>query len=587
MEDYSTSPVPKNSAKETVLHALEAFDPLERLVFIVALFLAIASILTIIYRISDHFMVSVPVDGGTLNEGVVGTPRFVNPLLAASDADRDLTSLVYRGLMKTDTSGALVPDLATSYTVSPDGLTYTFVLGTAKFQDGTPVTADDVVFTITSAQDATLKSAERVAWQGVLAKATDAQTVTFTLKQPFAPFLASTTLGILPKHIWSTIPYENWAYSDYNTTKAIGEGMYKVSSVKTDSSGVPTYYDLKAVRAKGMDSPKIEDVRLHFYASEDALMTAYKSGAIDALGGIDPADADTLAKSGAHVMMAELPRVFGLFFNASQAPIFADVNVRKAVSMAINRDAIVQTVLSDYGTPATGPIPAGSSLDGSDASSVSAVNTSGDIAGAKALLEKDGWKLGTDGIYTKVISKKETDRLSFEIATSGTPELTQAVNAIANDLRQAGIEAVPKVYETGSLNQDIIRPRKFQALFFGEVVSSQSDLYAFWNSSQRNDPGLNISGYANSNVDKLLTQGLSTLDPDKTATIYQAVEKNILADMPAAFIYTPSYIYAVRGGLDGITLGKVTTQEDRYDGIGSWYLATDKVWKIFAPKPKQ
>ena len=60
-----------------------------------------------------------------------------------------------------------------------------------------------------------------------------------------------------------------------------------------------------------------------------------------------------------------------------------------------------------------------------------------------------------------------------------------------------------------------------------------------------------------------------------------------MADMPAAFIYTPSYIYAVRGGLDGITLGHITTQEDRYAGIDGWYLATDRVWKIFAPKPHQ
>ena len=582
MEDYSPSPVPKNSAKETVLHALEAFDPLERLAFIVALLIAAVAVLSLFYKISDHFMVSVPIEGGTLNEGVVGTPRFVNPLLAASDADRDLTALVYRGLMKTDTNGNIVPDLATSYTVSPDGLTYTFTLGDAKFQDGTPLTSDDVLFTIASAQDATLKSAQQVAWEGVLAKAPDAHTVTFTLKQPFAPFLASTTLGILPKHIWSTIPYENWAYSDYNTTKAVGEGLYKVNSVKEDSSGVPSYYDLKAVRAKGSTTPKIDDIRIHFYASEDAAVAAYKSGAIDALGGIDPADASTLASGGARVMTAELPRVFGLFFNPAQAPVFADTSVRKAVSLAIDKDAVVKTVLGGYGSAATGPIPAGSSLDGG--STGASQSSGGDVADAKALLEKDGWKLGDDGIYVKTVSKKSTERLTFEIATNDTPELTEAVDSIVKDLAAAGIEAVPKVYETGSLNQDIIRPRKFQALFFGEVVASQSDLYAFWHSSQRNDPGLNISGYANSSVDKLLVQGLTTLDPAKEATIYTTVENDINADMPAAFIYTPSYIYAVRGDMSGITLGTVTTQEDRYDGIAGWYLSTDKVWKIFAPK---
>lgn len=581
MDEFSTTPVRRNSAKETVLHALEAFEPLERLIFIIALLIAAIAVLSILYRIDDHFMVADPIPGGTLNEGVVGTPRFVNPLLAVSDADRDLTALVYRGLMRTDAEGNLVPDLATSYTVSPDGLTYTFALGDAKFQDGTPVTSDDVLFTIASAQNATLKSAERVSWEGVLAKAPDAHTVTFTLKQPFAPFLGSTTLGILPKHIWSAVPYENWAYSDYNTSKVIGEGYYKVHSIRNDKSGVPQYYDLSVVRAKGSKTPLIDDVRIHFYASEDAAVAAYRGGALDALGGIDPSDAALLAKGGARIMTAELPRVFGLFFNQSQAKIFADPNVRKAVALAIDKDAVVANVLGGYGTAANGPIPEGSNLDGGSATDHV---TGGNVAAAKALLEKGGWKLGADGIYAKAVSKKETERLSFEIATNDTPELTGAVDSIAENLKAAGIEAVPKVYETGSLNQDIIRPRKFQALFFGEVVSSQSDLYAFWDSSQRTDPGLNISNYANSAVDKLLEQGLATLDQTKKAAIYATVDKDITADTPAVFIYTPSYIYAVRADLAGITLGHIVAPSDRFSGISDWYLATEKVWKIFAPK---
>ena len=582
MEPSAKYPRYRN-AKRTVIHALEAFTPLERMIFLAALALAVISVLALVYRINESFLVSVPTEGGTFNEGVVGTPRFVNPLLATSDEDRDLTALVYRGLMKTDASGAIVPDLATSYTVSPDGLTYTFTLGDAKFQDGTPLTSDDVVFTVTSAQDATLKSAQQVAWEGVLAKAPDAHTVTFTLKQPFAPFLESTTLGILPKHIWSTIPYENWAYSDYNAAKAVGDGLYEIKSVKLDKSGVPSYYDLAAVRAKGSEMPRIGTIRMHFYPSESALMAAYQGGGLDAIGGIDPADATTLQKGGGTtVMIAQLPRVFGLFFNASQAPIFADASVRKAVSLAIDKDSVVASVLSGYGTTDAGPIPASSPL--AAGGTVASAPTAGDNAAAKALLEKDGWKLNASGVYQKVISKKETETLSFEIATNDTPELTEAVNSIVTDLAKAGIQATAKVYETGSLNQDIIRPRKFQALFFGEVVSSQSDLYAFWDSSQRNDPGLNITGYANSSVDKLLESGLATLDPAKEATTYATVQKDIEADTPAVFIYSPSYIYAVRSGLTGITLGHVSTPDDRFADIANWYITTDKVWKIFVKK---
>ncbi len=182
----------------------------------------------------------------------------------------------------------------------------------------------------------------------------------------------------------------------------------------------------------------------------------------------------------------------------------------------------------------------------------------------------------------KQVTKKETSRLSFEIATNNTPELTQAANSVASQLHDGGIEANVKVYENGSLNQDIIRPRKFQALFFGEVVSSSSDLYAFWHSSQRKDPGLNISGYASSKVDKLLESGLATLDPAKEAQIYGSFNREIANDMPAVFVYSPSYIYAVRPGLTGITLGTITKPEDRFAGIATWYLTTDRVWRVFA-----
>jgi len=581
MDEQSISHDRAPRHKNEIGRALHAFSPLERLVFICAMLISAVAVLSLLYKINEHFLVSVPVEGGTLHEGVVGTPRFVNPLLAVTDADRDLTALVYRGLMKTDGSGAIVPDLAKSYTVSPDGLTYTFVLGDAAFSDGQKVTADDVLFTIKSAEDATLKSAERIAWEGVLASATDESTITFTLKQPFAPFLASTTLGILPKHVWSKVPYDSWAYSDFNTKNAVGEGAFKIMNIKESASGVPDYYELAAVRQKDGPDPHIDSIQIHFYASEDALIAAYRSRTIDTLGGIDPENAKLLEEDGAKVLSAPLPRVFGLFFNQSQAKLFTDPSVRRAISLALDKDNVVATVLKGYGSTDSGPIPESSQL----ATAPNLPAAGADIDAAKAALEKSGWKLGPDGMYAKQISKKETERASFEIATNDTPELTQAVNLIAKDLLAAGIEAVPKVYETGSLNQDIIRPRKFQALFFGEVVSSQSDLYAFWHSSQRNDPGLNISGYANSKADKLLVQGLQTLDPEKTADTYNALVKEINTDMPAVFVYSPSYIYVVRPGLTGITLGHVETPEDRFADISTWYLATDRVWKIFA-KPE-
>jgi peptide/nickel transport system substrate-binding protein len=130
----------------------------------------------------------------------------VNPLLALTDPDRDLTTLTFAGLMGEGANG-LRPVLAESYTISPDGKVYTFVLRKGiKFTDGTPITADDVVFTVEKAQDPALKSPELANWANIRAEATDARTVRFTLPKAYAPFLEDATLGILPSHIWKNVP---------------------------------------------------------------------------------------------------------------------------------------------------------------------------------------------------------------------------------------------------------------------------------------------------------------------------------------------------------------------------------------------
>ncbi|MBP6884785.1 MAG: peptide ABC transporter substrate-binding protein [Candidatus Pacebacteria bacterium] len=564
-------------SKGEIKKSLSTFSSLERLVFILCVIVGVVALVSILGRINQYFLVPVPSTGGTLKEGVVGTPRFVNPLLAVTDTDRDLTRLVYRGLMKEDSEGNIVPDIAESYTVSSDGLVYTFTLRETLFEDGKTITAEDVAFTVKSAQDSTLKSTRRVEWAGVMTKVIDEKNISFTLKQVYSPFIESTTLGIIPKHVWEKIPYESWNYSDLNTKNAVGSGPYRISSISEDSSGIPDYYELKALELKNGDSPLIETIDMFFFASEDELIDAYKTRKVDAISGISPQSAKALVEQGAHILALPLPRVFGLFFNQNSAKIFTDSNVRKAIRLAINKNQIVNDVLLGYGEPTNSPIPSATIT-----SKESTNNSEANLAEVKKILEKASWKLGEDGIYQKQISKKETSRLSFEIATNDVPELKQAVSIIIENLRGAGIEAVAKVYETGSLNQDIIRTRKFQSLFFGEVVSNQSDLFAFWHSSQRNDPGLNISGYANPKTDKTLETALHTLDTSKLAGLYSAFEKEILADTPAVFVYSPTFIYALRPELIGITVGRVKSPEDRFNLINESYLSTDKVWKIFA-----
>ena len=210
---------------------LRRLSPGDQLIVGVCALLMMAGAFVALAQVSRHFMVEVPAHGGTHVEGVVGTPRFINPLLAISDADQSLTTLTYAGLLKQNSDGTLAPDLAQGYTVSPDGRTYTVIIRPdALFQDGRAVTPEDVVFTVEMAQSPSIASPARANWDGVQVAATDARTVTFTLKSPYAPFADNLTLGILPKHLWEKVTPEEFPFSSLNLAP-VGAGPYSVNSV--------------------------------------------------------------------------------------------------------------------------------------------------------------------------------------------------------------------------------------------------------------------------------------------------------------------------------------------------------------------
>src|ERR1700722_2960457 len=174
---------------------LTSFSPAERFLLYALSVVLACSALILVIEASHNFSVVVPARGGTLTEGEIGPARFINPLLAVSQADEDLTQLVYSGLLRANADGTYSPDLAESYTISPDGTVYTFTLRPgAKFSNGTPVTSADVVFTVQLAQNTDIKSPQEADWEGVTVTAPDAETVVFTLPHPYAPFLQNATL---------------------------------------------------------------------------------------------------------------------------------------------------------------------------------------------------------------------------------------------------------------------------------------------------------------------------------------------------------------------------------------------------------
>ncbi len=547
---------------------------IEKIIFFTFAFLLTASALLLLKKASDGLSVEVPVLGGTLNEGVVGYPRYVNPLLPVTDSGRDLTTLVFSGLMKLDGENGLVTDLAKDYKVSDDGLTYTVTLkDNIFFQDDVPVTAYDVEFTIKKATDPIIKSPKAANWEGVGVQVIDAKTIQFTLKKPYAPFIENLTLGILPMHIWKDIDSDAFLFSQFNF-EPIGSGPYKIKDIKRNASGLPQYYHLTPFEKYAGGEAYIEDIYVWFYTNEDKLIEAYKSGVIDSMNSISPDNVKSVDTGRSEILKSPLPRIYGVFFNQNEAKVFADSDVRQALYLATPEDSIIKDVLLGFGTPIEGPIP-------KDISTLPAkeVNDEKGLENAEALLAKSGWIKDANGTLVKK-TKTENLALSFSIATSNVPELKAIANLLKDSWEKLGANVEVKVFDSGDLQQTVIVPRKYDALLFGESIGRNADLYAFWHSSERNHPGLNIANYTNSKVDKILQDIRTTSDREKRIALYQSFEKEIYKDNPAVFLYSPDLVYIVPNDLKGISLQGIAGSSERFATVNKWYKETEKVWRM-------
>ena len=245
---------------------LRSFSLAEKIIFSIFVATFVTCSLYLLSLVNKHFSVQVPVQGGTLTEGVVGYVGYINPVLAVTDSGRDLTALMYAGLMKTTADGKIIPELADNYTVSTDSLTYTFTLkNNIYFQDGQPITADDILFTVQKVQDPAIKSPFQPNWDGVVVKKINDKQISFTLPKPYAPFLQNTTLGIIPKHIWKNDNDQNFIYSQYNF-EPIGSGPYRLYSIERNSSGIPQNYDLVPFEGYTLGSPFISHLIIKTFA---------------------------------------------------------------------------------------------------------------------------------------------------------------------------------------------------------------------------------------------------------------------------------------------------------------------------------
>lgn len=554
---------------------LAASSVTERAFFTLLTATAVVSALALGTTLISKTLVLAPREGGSLTEGLVGTPRFVNPVLAASDADRALTSLIFAGLTRVSASGEVEPDLAT-YTVSEDGTEYRFwIRPDAEFHDGEPVLASDVAFTVSKAQDPEVKSPRAAAWSSVTVEVAGDREVVFRLREPAPDFLRATTMGILPGRRFEGLSAQDFLLSDANA-EPVGAGPFALADLVRERDAAVAY-ELYSFEAYDGAAPYLDHLTVRLYADESKLAAALARGEIESAYGLSPEDATEVAEGGGRVLSQRLPRVFAAFFNQNHAPVLADRDVRDALTRAIDRNQIIDDVLAGYGVALDGPtaIEAAEALSSGDQAEKE--ESGARAAEARRALEADGFVAGDDGVYAR-----KGERLSLTLVTADASELVATAQIVAAAWRDAGIEVRVEVYAPQDLAEVAIRPRAYDVLLFGQVIGRDVDFYSFWHSSQRTDPGLNVAGYANPAVDSLLEEIREESSAEARTGLLAKASALIAEDVPAAFLYAPAATYAVPEGLEAPLPPRLAAPSDRFALVREWHRETDEVWPIFA-----
>lgn len=521
---------------------------------------------------------NVEARGGIHTEAMLGSPRFINPALAQiNDTDRDISRLIYSGLMKYDKEGRLAEDLAESYVIE-ENKTYKFKLKeNVVWHDGKPLTAEDVIFTIKLVQDPKYASPARQNWQGVEVEKEDEKTVVFKLTSPYSPFLENVTIGILPKHVWENSSPESFPHADANL-QPIGSGPYKFEKYQKDTAGIIESYTLRVNERYYGKAPNIETITFKFFDSEDEALMALKNGEVSSmsfLSGFNSQDVQNLLNVKTYNFT--LPRYFAVFFNQSKSKPLAEIEVRKALLYATNRNEIINTASGGKGVPAFGPIMR--ELLGYNPQIEEKYKFS--LEESKKILDNAKWiDSDGDGVREKKLANDtEPTKLEIKLITVQWPELERVMMALKDQWAEAGVLINIEAYSLGEIQQEFIRPREYEAIVFGQVIGIDPDPFSFWHSSQKKDPGLNLSLYENKTVDKLLEEARQTLDSQSRAEKYVLFQERISEDIPAIFIYSPTYLYPVAKNINGIKEGKIADPSWRFADIEDWYLETKRVWK--------
>jgi peptide/nickel transport system substrate-binding protein len=513
-----------------------------------------------------------PTSGGSYTEGLKGQPLYINPVLAFQEPDTSLAKLVFSGLYKFNAKGELVADLAEGMPeVSQDQKQYTINLKrNVKWHNGRLLSADDVVFTINLIKDPAYKSPQRALWMATtVEKITDYQ-IKFSLKDVSGPFLYNLTLPILPQNIWSKIDASSFHLSE-NNLNAIGSGPYVIRAVEKQKNGKVKTISLEPFANYYADKPKIRELAMKFYDSEDDLANALRAGEIQGFG-YTPLGSDQnlgTGQSGSNRMTFSIPQYEMAFFNLNNKTL-ADQNVRNALAKSIDRSRIISEFFGNMAI-----LPQTPALKNQPEGGLVIKQPDYSLEEAKKLLEANGWTLESAGqTLTKKGYKNE-----LTLATNDFSINVKTAQYLAEQWQSLGFKINLVILPTKQLTEDVVRTRNFDILLFPQKLNADPDPFLFWHSSQSKDPGLNLTGFNSPQADKLVTESRTTTDINIRNQKYQELYTLLEQKIPALFLAQTQYVYIIDKQIQGISLSTLYDPSQRFYNLPDWYITEGRVWK--------
>jgi len=626
----------------------KVLSPKEKTIFFSAIWIFVISFVWSAYVFSLRYKIEVPKIYGEYTEGVLGSLQHINPIFASlNEVDQDLCSMVYSGLLKYDEKRNLITDLAVKYEINEAKTEYIFELKKdVLWHDNTNFTADDVIFTFDLIQEAGVASPLQLSFKDIKVEKIDDYKIKFILPQSSASFLSSLTVGILPQHIWSAIPYEQVKLAQRNL-QPIGTGPYKFDKLVKDETGYVHRIDLVRNENYYKIPAYIKKISFEFfsdYDGPDGLINALREQEINGISFVPYEYRSKIERKHINIHTLQLPQYTALFFNLTKLD---NKDLRLALAESLDKERIVKDVLENEAKTIEGPI-----LESYPGFSVLENKITFSVSKANELLDKNWEKISAEE-YRELLKKEKVEYLikqqeenqnttsstengenvasvdeteltenstnsstmdlnkinedvenelntlldpaqifyrykkgsedkknilEINLVTVATPEYTKVAQLISGYWQDTGIKVNVSFVDAQDFTKEVLKTRNYDVLLYGVLLGNDPDQYPFWHSDQINYPGLNLSSYANNDVDKLLQEIRVAKEEEKVAGLYAQVQEKILADIPAIFLYTPTYTYAQEDYIKGFSVERISEPSDRFSNVVNWYVKTKMVW---------